>query len=81
MQFEKHRGFYGADAEPFEARYEERDGAAIWTRTAIADADLKRVADALPEGMSIREAAEALEMNKSKVERLKAKANEQRVAR
>lgn len=28
VHFEKHRGFYGADAEPFEARYEERDGAA-----------------------------------------------------
>ena len=76
VQFEKHRGFYGADAEAFEARYEERDGAAIWTRTAIADVDLQRVADALSEGMSIREAAKALGMNRSKVERLKAKANE-----
>lgn len=77
VHFEKHRGFYGTDAEPFEARYEERDGTAIWTRTAIADVELKRVADALREGMSIREAAAELEMNKSKVERLKAKAKEQ----
>jgi putative DNA primase/helicase len=77
VNFEKHRGFHGADAEPFEARYEERDGAAIWTRTAIADADLKRVADAIREGMSIREAAAELGMNRSKVERLKAKAKEQ----
>jgi hypothetical protein len=77
VHFEKHRGFHGTDAEPFEARYEERDGAAIWTRTTIADADLKRVADAIREGMSIREAAADLDMNKSKVERLKAKAKEQ----
>ncbi len=77
VHFEKHRGFYGADAEPFEARYEERNGTAIWTRTAIADADVKRVADAIHEGMSIREAASDLGMNKSKVERLKAKAKEQ----
>ena len=45
------------DAEPFEAQYEERDGAAIWTRTTIADVELKRVADAMRDGMSIREAA------------------------
>lgn len=77
VHFEKHRGFHGTDAEPFEARYEERDGAAIWTRRTIADADLKRVADAIREGMSIREAADDLDMNKSKVERLRAKAKEQ----
>ena len=79
VHFEKHRGFHGADAEPFEARYEERDGAAIWTRTTIADVDLKRVVDAIREGMSIREAAIQLEMHKSKVERLRAKAKEQRL--
>ena len=77
VHFEKHRGFHGPDAEPFEARYEERDGAAIWTRTAITDVDLKRVADALNEGMSLREVASTLGMNKSKVERLKKKAQEQ----
>jgi putative DNA primase/helicase len=77
VHFEKHRGFHGVDAEPFEARYEERDGAAIWTRATIADVELKRVADAIREGMSIREAANELGMNKSKVERLKAKAKEQ----
>ncbi len=77
VHFEKHRGFHGADAEPFEARYEERDGKAIWTRTAMADADLKRVGDALREGMSIRQAADHLGINKSKVERLRTKAKEQ----
>jgi len=77
VHFEKHRGFHGADAEPFEARYEERDGAAVWTRATIADVDLKRVVDAIREGMSIREAATTLDMNKSKVERLKSKAKEQ----
>jgi putative DNA primase/helicase len=80
VHFEKHRGFYGVDAEAFEARYEERDSAAIWTRKAMADADLKRVAEAIRDGMSIREAANALGMHKSKVERLKAKAAEQGLA-
>jgi hypothetical protein len=77
VHFEKHRGFFGSDAEPFEAQYEERNGTAIWTRRPIADVDLKRVADAMRDGMSIRKAAADLEMNKSKVERLKAKAKEQ----
>jgi AAA domain len=77
VHFEKHRGFHGADAEPFEVRYEERDGAAIWTRTTIADVEVNRVADAIREGTSIRDAAAELGMNKSKVERLKAKAKEQ----
>jgi putative DNA primase/helicase len=77
VHFEKHRSFFGSEAEPFEARYEKRDGAAIWTQTAIADVDLKRVADAIREGKSIRETATDLGMNKSKVERLRAKAKEQ----
>jgi len=77
VHFEKHRGFYGADTEPFEARYEQRDGAAIWTRTTIADVELKRVADAIRGRMSIREAAAELGISKSKVERLREKAKEQ----
>jgi putative DNA primase/helicase len=77
IHFEKHRGFFGADAEPFEAQYEERNGAAIWTRRTIANVDVKRVADAIKDGSSIREAADDLGMTKSKVERLKAKAKQQ----
>ena len=77
VHFEKHRGFHGADAEPFEARYEERDGAAIWTRTTIADVEMKRVVKAMQDGMSLRDAATELGVTKSKVERLKAKAKEQ----
>src|SRR5262249_32309865 len=40
VHFEKSRGFFGDDARSFEARYEERDRAALWTRTEIADAEL-----------------------------------------
>jgi putative DNA primase/helicase len=74
---EKGRGVHGDDARPIEARYEERGGAAVWTRTEIADVELKRVADALRDGMSIREAAGELGLHKSKVERLKRRAVEQ----
>jgi putative DNA primase/helicase len=73
---EKGRSVHGDAAQPFEARYEERDGAAVWTRTEIADAELSRVVDALRDGMSIREAARELEMHRSKVERLRKKAQD-----
>jgi hypothetical protein len=32
VHFEKARGFHGQAAQPFEARYEVRDGVAVWTR-------------------------------------------------
>jgi transposase len=60
----------------FEAKYEMRDGAAVWTRIEISDADRARVVAALKDGMSIREAADELDMHKSKMERLKRKATE-----
>jgi putative DNA primase/helicase len=71
---EKGRAVHGDDARPIEARYEERNGAAIWIRTDIADAELIRVVDALRDGMSIRDAADALRIHRSRVERLKRKA-------
>jgi putative DNA primase/helicase len=73
---EKGRGVHGDNARPIEARYEERDGAAVWTHTEIADAELTRVVDALSDGMSYREAARELGISKSKLERLKKKAAE-----
>lgn len=76
VHFEKHRSFHGADAEPFEAKYEERGGVGMWTRAAIADVDLKRVIEALEEGATIRDAAKDLGMSKSKVDRLKTVARE-----
>jgi putative DNA primase/helicase len=76
VHFEKTRGFYGNDAQPFEARYEVQDHAAVWTRVEISDADRARVVAAMKDGMSIRDAAKDLEMHKSKVERLRRKAIE-----
>jgi DnaB helicase-like protein/AAA domain-containing protein/Homeodomain-like domain-containing protein len=76
VHYEKTRGFYGKDAEPFEVRYEVRDGVAVWTRTEIVDAERARVVAALKDGMSIREAADALGIHRSKVDRLRQKAME-----
>jgi putative DNA primase/helicase len=47
LHYEKARGVFGTDAEPFEAKYEVRNGTAVWMRTAIADVELERVAEAL----------------------------------
>jgi putative DNA primase/helicase len=77
--FEKTRGFHGDGALSFEARYETREDSAFWMRTEITDAALIRVADAIGDGMSIREAADALGMHRSKVERLKKRAEEKGV--
>ena len=74
VHFEKSRGFFGTAAQPFEARYEIRDGAAVWTRASLSDQEAARVVEALKSGLSIREAAKVLGMHKSKVERLKKRA-------
>ena len=76
VHYEKNRNFYGEPARPFEARYEVRNNAAVWTRTEIMDAERARVVAALQDGMSIREAADALGIHRSKVERLRRKAME-----
>jgi transcriptional regulator with GAF, ATPase, and Fis domain len=75
VHFEKARGFH-EEAQPFEAKYEVRDGVAVWTRTEMVDAERARVVAALKDGMSIRQAAEALGMHKSKLERLRKRAME-----
>lgn len=74
VHFEKSRGFFGEAAQPFEARYEIRDDAAVWTRAAISDQEVARVVEALANGQSIRKAAKELGIHKSKVERLKKRA-------
>jgi len=76
VHFQKCRGFHGNGAQPFEARYEVRNGSALWTRSEIADVERARVVAAIKEGMSVRDAAEELGMSKSKVDRLKRKATE-----
>jgi hypothetical protein len=77
LHYEKCRGFYGKDAQPFEAGYQvSGDGVAVWTRKEIVDAEMDRVIAALKDGMSIREAADELGFHRSKVERLRRKATE-----
>jgi len=74
VHIEKGRGVHGEDAKPFEAKLETIRGAALWTTRDIEDAELARVKRLLEDGYSIRDVAEEMDIAKSKVGRLKKKA-------
>jgi putative DNA primase/helicase len=73
VHFEKHRGFYGEDAEPFEAKLDVRDNVAIWTMRDIEDVNLARVKALLDDELSVRDIADETGISKSTVQRLKKK--------
>ena len=71
VHYEKHRGFYGADAEPFEAKLEMRNSTAVWTTRKLDDVNRARVESLLVDGLSVREIAEETGIPKSTVGRIK----------
>ena len=71
LHFEKSRGFFGADAEPLEARLEERDGAFHWQWQGLENAQLQKAARLFGEGFTVREVAEQLGISKSAAGRLR----------
>ena len=71
IHYEKHRGFYGADAEPFEAKLEMRNSTAVWTTRKLDDVNRARVESLLADGLSVREIAEETGIPKSTVGRIK----------
>jgi putative DNA primase/helicase len=73
VHIEKGRGIHGADAKPFEARFELREGKAVWTMKDVEDSVRLRVAGLLAAGMSVREIAEEIGIAKSVVHRMKQK--------
>ncbi len=76
IHFEKHRGFHGNDACPFEARMEIRNCGCLWTMRAIEDVNLARVAALADDNMSVRDIADETGIPKSTVHRLKKRAAE-----
>jgi AAA domain/Bifunctional DNA primase/polymerase, N-terminal len=60
VHFEKNRGFYGAEAEPFEAALTDEDGRLRWTIKSIEERTTERVAALLGEGMTQRDVAKKL---------------------
>jgi putative DNA primase/helicase len=71
VHYEKHRGFYGADAEPFEAKLEMRNDSAVWTTRKLDDVNRARVEALVVEGFSVRDIAEETGLSKSAVGRIK----------
>jgi len=71
IHFEKARGIHGNLAQPFEAQFEVRDGAATWTTRDIEDVNRSRVKVLLDDGMTVRKIADETGIPRSTVGRLK----------
>ena len=75
VHFEKARGLSGTEAvNPFEAKLEMRDGAAVWTMRDIEDARLTDIQELKSDGRSVRQIAQELNISKSAVQRALSKA-------
>jgi putative DNA primase/helicase len=65
----KARGVFGADAKPFEARLETRDGVDHWSCEDIRDPEFEAIRDLSKRGRSVREIAAEAGLSKSTVSR------------
>jgi len=65
LTFEKMRGFFGADADPLEARYEVENGAARWTFGDPIDDQLEKAKQLFDDGLTVRAVAELMGISKS----------------
>lgn len=77
VHVEKSRVCAGEAVAPFELRLEERNGAAVWTRRSLEDAELRRVADLLEQGLRHRDIADELGISLGKVAKLARRAEEE----
>ncbi|MBL8557428.1 MAG: AAA family ATPase [Hyphomonadaceae bacterium] len=68
VQFDKARGFTGADAEPFEAALDPHTG--LWSMTAVSESRDAQIRELKGIGYSVREIAEELGVSKSTVDRV-----------
>jgi putative DNA primase/helicase len=72
-RFEAHltkaRGIFGADARPFEAKLETRDGEDVWSCTDIRDLEFEKLRDLQRQGLTVRQIAEETGLSKSTVAR------------
>ena len=68
--FEKARGIYGGDVEPFEAKLTtDAHGRQTWVTRSVEDSTYERVIELLSEGLSQAEIARELNVNRSTVSR------------
>jgi hypothetical protein len=70
VHFEKARGIFGPEAEPFEAALSTEGGQVSWSRHALADPDASRISLLIEDGKSIRDIARTLGRSKSTVGRI-----------
>jgi putative DNA primase/helicase len=70
VHIEKGRGITGNDLKPFEAKFEVRDNAAVWTTREIEDARRAEILMLHEDGMSVRKIAETMGMGKTTVHRI-----------
>ncbi len=77
VEFKKSRGFYGDDAKSFEAQlYSDETGKACWTMKSIEESTFGKVVAMLNDGMSQKDIAIELAVDKSTVSRHANKARE-----
>lgn len=70
VHFEKTRDMRGEDAQPFEARLQPaEDGSSAWIFASVEDSTFDRVVKLVKEGLTQKEIAEELGVNKSTVSR------------
>ena len=77
VHLEKARGVIGEDAKPFEARLEVRDNAAVWTTRDIEDRELEQVIELTRAGLTVRDIEKETDISKSKVSRLRRRAQDE----
>ncbi len=76
VHYEKCRGFYGADAKPFEVKMETGiDGAAIWMKRDLENVVEVNAAELFEDGATVREVAEQLGISRSKAGVIKKRRN------
>jgi hypothetical protein len=77
VRFEKSRGLYGDDTKPFEAKLTlNKDGKQTWATREIEETTLDRVVELYGLGLSQKDMADELGVNKSSVSRAMKRAKE-----
>jgi putative DNA primase/helicase len=70
VHFEKARGVTGDALKPFQAKFEVRDNAAVWTTREIEDAKLAEIKMLVEDKMSVTKIAEMIGMSRAQTYRL-----------
>jgi len=77
IHFEKTRGFYGEDAESFNARLHTIDGVMHWEMGAATSTPFDKVIEMIQQGKQQQEIAKILNIHKSNVSRHVARAKQE----